>query len=155
MKVNADIKDSRHTFIEPFDVVSLKTAKKEIQYALDYFNSTLKLGETKRKLLKIHDNIIIENLNFSMCLKIINKWLGLLRREDNNVFGAAWAKCNINKVRKGYTVLIEKGKLISIVNLINQCPDFLKVFDLDKISSNQKLIEEEICKLKEGDEYEK
>lgn len=53
MKKFAVIKNQSNTWVEDFEVSSDESAKKEIQETVDYFNNTLKKGESKRELVSM------------------------------------------------------------------------------------------------------
>lgn len=51
--VKALCKDDRISFVDTFNVKSVKTAEQEVKAMIDWFNSTLRPYESPRKLVKI------------------------------------------------------------------------------------------------------
>jgi len=122
MRIRVIIKDKNSQWEEELPVESLETAKKDIQNILNSFNSSLRIGELPRKLVKILSPKTIEEKTTGEVFKDIELILRDLRHEVCNAYGSAWLKADNNyqfkKFMKAYDKMIETGKSKSFKNCL-------------------------------------
>lgn len=125
MKIRCVITDKSHSWEEELPVKTLETAKEDIQYILDEFNSSLRLGEKVRYLKEILGEKKIEEKTIGDVFKDIKAVLRDLRHEECNAYGNAWLKANnsyyLKQLVKAYDKMLETGKSKSFKYMLSLC----------------------------------